>query len=217
MGRLMGWLMLVALVAGAGVARAQDPTGLTTKVIKAIDLQIQRFQTQTIWLQEAQKEVENVMSELRLGEIKGWVQQFKDLYDQYFQELWRVKAVLADYDKVAAIIQRQKDILAGYQRGMALFGNDSHFSADEIAHMGNVYAGMVSESLKNLDQLTKVIESFLTQMTDQQRMAIIDEAAQHMDGNYRDMQEFTQQNQLLSLQRARDANDYETLKKLYGL
>src|ERR1700691_3659973 len=44
-----------------------------TKVIKAVDLKIQRLQTQTIWLQNAQKEIENVMSKVKLDEISGWV------------------------------------------------------------------------------------------------------------------------------------------------
>jgi hypothetical protein len=40
------------------------------KVIKAADLQIQRLQNKTIWLQNAQKTLENKMSQLKLDEIK---------------------------------------------------------------------------------------------------------------------------------------------------
>src|SRR5450631_3079284 len=55
-------------------ACAQDPITIikegVTKVIKAVDLQVQRIQTATIGLQEVQKEVENTMSALRLDEIR---------------------------------------------------------------------------------------------------------------------------------------------------
>ena len=50
------------------------------KVIVAVDLKIQRLQTKTIWLQNAQKVVENKMSKLKLKEISDWVQKQKDLY-----------------------------------------------------------------------------------------------------------------------------------------
>jgi hypothetical protein len=40
------------------------------KVIKALDLQVQRLQNKTIWLQNAQKTLENTMSKLQLNEIK---------------------------------------------------------------------------------------------------------------------------------------------------
>src|SRR5450759_1785832 len=61
------------------------------KVIKAVDLKIQRLQNKTIWLQNAQKTLENKMSELKLTQIGDWVQKQKTLYADYFDELWKVK------------------------------------------------------------------------------------------------------------------------------
>jgi hypothetical protein len=205
----------------AGPIRAQDPVTIikegVTQVIKALDLQIQRIQTQTIWLQEAQKEVENALSALRLDEIRDWVQQQKDLYAGYFQELWQVKVILSSYNKVETIVQRQKDILAGYQQAMALFRQDKHFTVQELEQMEAVYAGILAESGKNLEQLGLVINSFITQMPDEKRMSIIDDAAAGMDKNYRDMQVYTNQNAMLSIQRGADENEIKFLKKIYGL
>jgi hypothetical protein len=190
---------------------------LIAKVIQAIDLRIQRIQTQTIGLQEAQKELENTMSALRLGEIRDWVQDQKDLYDEYFQELWKVKTILSDYHKVAEIVQRQKDILSEYQQAMALFRQDAHFSATELTQMEAVYNGIISESGKNLDALVTIINSFTVQMSDQRRMEIIDGAARGMDKSWRDTQTYSNENAMLSLQRSSDENEYEFLKKIYGL
>jgi len=61
------------------------------------------------------------------------------------------------------------------------------------------------------------LQSLTTQMTDEQRMAIIDGAAAGMDATYRDLQAYTNGNELLSLQRAQDENDYAVVKQLYGL
>jgi glutamate racemase len=52
-----------------------------TKAIKAVDLKIQRLQNKTIWLQNAQKTMENAMSKLKLTEIGDWVEKQRKLYD----------------------------------------------------------------------------------------------------------------------------------------
>src|SRR6187401_391964 len=66
-----------------------------TKVIVAVDLQIQRLQNETIWLQNAQKVLENKFSELRLSEISDWVEKQRAQYASYFDELWQIKTSLA--------------------------------------------------------------------------------------------------------------------------
>ncbi|HEV2478073.1 MAG TPA: conjugal transfer protein TraI [Puia sp.] len=221
-GRLVAiWLMTATLVIMADRASAQPVVSIITegitKVIRAVDLEIQRMQTKTIVLQEAQKELENAMSKLRLGEIQDWVEQQKDLYAGYFQELWQVKDVLSGYHRVSETIQREEQILAGCRQGVKVFQQSGHFNASELSLIASVYGGMLSESAKNLDVLLKAIQPYAFQITDQQRLAMIDEAAQNMDRTYRDMQVYTNENQLISLQRASDENDYNTLKKLYGL
>lgn len=213
--------VLLLLVFGVSHVNAQDIVGIiaegVTKVIRAVDLKIQRIQTQTIVLQEAQKELENTMTALRLGEIHDWVEQQKDLYAGYFQELWQVKDVLSGYHKVSEMVQEQERLLAAYRRGIGLFRQDSHFSAGELGQIDLVFSSILTESMKNLQVLSQVIQPFTLQMTDQERMEMIDQAAAAMDRNYRDMQVFINQNELISLQRARDENDFITLKKLYGL
>src|SRR2546428_2294271 len=63
------------------------------KVIKAVDLKIQRMQNETIWLQNAQKVLENKLSELKLTEIADWSDRQRSLYSDYYQELLKVKTV----------------------------------------------------------------------------------------------------------------------------
>ncbi|HSZ85501.1 MAG TPA: hypothetical protein VK787_05690 [Puia sp.] len=188
-----------------------------TKIIKAVDLKIQRLQTQTIWLQNAEKELENTMSKLKLDEITDWVEQQKELYQEYYNELWQVKEIISDYDKVKSIIQLQEKILSEYQSAYALFKQDKNFTPSEISYMSNVYSGILNESLKNVDQLLLVINAFVTQMTDGQRMNIINNASRNMQKNYNDLKQFNSQNIQLSLQRAAENNDVESVKKLYGL
>ncbi|MBN8856248.1 MAG: conjugal transfer protein TraI [Sphingobacteriales bacterium 50-39] len=202
-------------------AKAQDPTEIikegVKKVIRAVDLQIQRIQTKTIWLQEAQKTLENAMQKLHLDEITDWVQKQKDLYSEYFDELWKVKTFIAYYDRIKEVTARQIDLVNAYKSAWALLKNDKHFTAAELEHMQDVYAGIIDESIRNLDQVVLIIKSFDTQMSDADRLAIINRAADRIEANYTDLNRFNNQNALLSLQRAQDEDDAELVKKMYGL
>jgi hypothetical protein len=187
------------------------------KVIEAADLEVQKIQNQTIWLQDAQKTLENTMSELQLNDITDWVQKIKDLYSDYYQELWEVKQIISDYDKVKTIVQTQERILSEYNKAYSLFQQDKHFTASELSYMGQVYSGIIDESLKNLDQLLLVVNAFVTQMSDEKRLDIINSAARGMQKNYNDLKLFDNQNIQLSIQRSGGSADLETVKKLYGL
>src|SRR5471030_1842806 len=93
---------LIILVSITEAANAQFVIGeviklTVTKVIKAIDLKVQRMQNQTIWLQNAQKALENQLSKLRLAEISGWTSQQQQLYSGYYDELWKIKSIITYY------------------------------------------------------------------------------------------------------------------------
>ena len=188
-----------------------------TKVIVAVDLKIQRLQNKTIWLQNAQKVLENKMSELKLTEISDWVEKQRAQYANYFDELWRIKTALAYYQKVKDIIEKQLQLVNEYKAAWALFKRDKNFTVDELDYMQQVYNGMMDESIKNLDQLSLVINAFVTQMSDAKRMEIINEVDHNLDENLNDLREFNNQNKMMSLQRATEKGDIETVKKLYGL
>ena len=187
------------------------------KVIVAVDLQIQRFQNKTIWLQNAQKTLENAMSKTKLNDISDWVEKQRTLYKDYFDELQKVKSIISYYKRIKEITEKQVHLVQEYKHAYTLFKQDKHFTAEELAYMGRVYTGILDESVKNIDQIFLVINSFSTQMTDAKRLEIINTAADQIDINYNDLKAFNQQGMLLSLQRAKDQNDVDVIKKLYRL
>ena len=187
------------------------------KVIKAADLKIQRLQNKTIWLQNAQKTLENKMQELKLKEISGWVEKQRKLYADYYEELRKVKNAIAYYQKVKDIIQLQASLVSEYRQGLALFKQDTHFSPDEIDYMDKVYSGILEESLKNLDQLYLVTSSFTTQMSDAKRLELIDRAGDGIEHNLTDLRQFNNRTIRLSLQRAKDQSEIDVVKSLYGI
>jgi hypothetical protein len=187
------------------------------KVIRAVDLKIQRLQNKTIWLQNAQKTLENEMSKLKLTEISHWVEKQRKLYDDYFQELWKVKAALTMYSRVKALIEGQVQLVHEYQSAWALFQQDKLLTPKELERIKEVYAGILQESSRNLEGLFLVINSFQTQMSDGGRMAIINEVSSQLEENFLDLKKFNQQAKMISLQRAYEQGEIGYVKKLYGL
>jgi hypothetical protein len=187
------------------------------KIILAIDLRIQRLQNKTIWLQNAQKKLENTLSKLKLDDISKWTQKQKDLYKNYYDELAKVKSIITYYQRIRDITQKQVRLVKDYERAWKLLQQDGHFTVSELDYMQKVYSGILSESMKNIDQIFLVLDSFTTQMSDAKRLEIINAAADNIDANYDDLSLFNKQNILLSLQRAKTKNDVNAVKKFYGI
>jgi len=168
------------------------------KVIKAIDLRIQRLQNKTIWLQQAQKKIENTLTKLKLDEISDWSKKQKELYQEYFDELKNVKSIISYYQRIKDVTQKQVRLIDEYERAWNLFRQDDHFNDAEIDYMEKVYDGILDESANNIDHISMILESFSTQMSDAKRLEIINEAADRIDQNYDDLRQFNNQNIKLS-------------------
>ncbi len=187
------------------------------KVIKAVDLKVQRLQNETIWLQNAQKVLENQLSKLKLTEIADWTEKQKEQYSKYYEELWRIKSAIAYYKRIKDLTQIQVDIVDEYKWAWGLFQKDRHFKPEELDYMEKVYAGILDESIKNLDQIFLVINSFKTQMSDAARLELISKAVDEMDANYSALKKFNLSNIGLSIQRSASLDETAKLKEIYGI
>lgn len=224
MRKSYGILLLLCLLAVAPVppAQAQDPIteaikAGVTKVIVALDLQVQRLQNETIWLQNAQKVLENKLSELRLQEIADWSEQQRQLYAGYYAELWQIKAALAQYQEVRDAVQTQAALVEEYKRAYRLFRQDTNFTSEELDFMLQVYSGLLTESLRHLDQLLLAVTSHTTQMGDGARLTLIHQAAEGISRTYSNLRAFNADTIRLSLQRATDRRMLQQLQRLYHL
>src|ERR1700760_1826966 len=119
------------------------------RVIRAIDLKVQRMQNETIWLQNAQKALENELSKLRLSEIAGWSGQQQQLYSQYYSELGQIKSYISYYQRIKNLTVKQAALISEYQSAWTLLRSDPHFTAAELNQMQQVYSGILDASAKN--------------------------------------------------------------------
>lgn len=187
------------------------------KAIKAADLAIQRQQNKVVWLQNAQKVLENALSKLKLDEISEWTGKQKEQYQQYFDELRKVKMLISYYQRIRDISEKQMKLVEEYGRVWQLIRNDTYFTAKELSYMEKVYGGILSETVKNIEQLGLVVNSFRTQMSDAKRLEIINEVGDKVDENYADLKAFNAENGIIRLQRAKSDSEIQYIRKLYGL
>lgn len=202
-------------------ARAQGVVSVISagigKAIRAMDLKIQRLQNKTIWLQNAQKTLENALSKLKLDEISEWTQKQKEQYRVYYEELARVKALISYYQHIREVVQKQAQLVGEYDRAWSLIRQDGNFTQDEVSYMGRVYGGILSSSLDNIEDIMLVVQSFATTMSDAKRLELINNAAARAESNFSDLRSFNRQNILLSLQRSKTEKEAESVKKWYGI
>jgi hypothetical protein len=161
--------------------------------------------------------LENQLSKLKLTEIADWTDKQKNLYSEYYQELWKIKSAITYYKRIKDLTTKQVAIVDEYKWAWNLFKQDKHFTADELDYMEKVYSGILEESIKNLDQILLVLASFKTQMSDAERLEIINKAADQMDGNYTTLKKFNYQNISTSIQRAVSLDETAKLKEIYGI
>lgn len=218
--KCVGLVSLMLLVSVVG--RTQDPITeiirqAVVKVIKAVDLKIQRMQNETLWLQNAQKSLENALSRTRLAEIGDWVEKQRNLYQQYYDELWRVKSTIALYSRIRELTRKQLLVVKAYKQAWNGVGSDKHFTAGELQYIGTVYLGILKQSLNNLQQVQTVVQSFALEMSDGERLEWISRVGDDIEQNYHDLKAFNTRNIELSLSRAKDEHDLAVVRMIYGL
>nr|WP_091698151.1 conjugal transfer protein TraI [Algoriphagus locisalis] len=185
------------------------------KVIQAIDLKVQRLQNQTIWLQNAQKVLENKLSQLRLSEISEWNESQRKQYDELFEELWKVKRIITQFQRVRDIAAMQKQLVREYQTTWEVINGSPALAWEEKRVISGIYQQILEESIQNLSHLTGVMTSFTTQMNDADRLASLHLAEDRIRKNLVDLRSLNSRN--MRLIRSRELLPLNNLKQNYDL
>lgn len=125
--------------------------------------------------------------------------------------------MIAYYQRVTTVIEEQKRLVNEYKQAYALVQRDKHFTPKEINYIRSVYTGIIDESVKSLDQLLDIITSFSVQMSDAERLKMINRCAEDIEQQISDLHKFNNQTIQTSLQRAKDQEDINMIRQLYGL
>lgn len=140
-----------------------------------------------------------------------------NLHKTFLDGLMQVSPAVKKYKRIADIISYQLRIAKEYKLAFNRFKEEKQFTIDEIDYLGKVYGNLFNESLKSLDELPMVITSGKLRMSDDERLQAIDKIYLAVEEQYSFLKEFTNNSNLLSLQRKAERAEIEMSRRLYGL
>lgn len=140
-----------------------------------------------------------------------------NLHKTFLDGLMQVSPAVKKYKRIADIISYQLRIAKEYKLAFNRFKEEKQFTIEEIDYLGKVYSNLFNESLKSLDELAMVVTSGKLRMSDDERLQAIDKIYLTVEEQYSFLKEFTNNSNLLSLQRKAEKAEIEISRRLYGL
>lgn len=203
--KIIQCVVIPCLFGNVLMAQSIDPVSLIiAKVIKAIDLKVQRLQNETLVLQVVQQAAEKELSKTKLAEITGWQQQLARLYDDYYAELKQVKSTIAGGSMVKRIFSLQQQLLTEYGR----YGKDASVKPQ--------YDALLNNSMEILATLQMVTGSQLT-MKDAERICVMQTLKDAMYHCLESVQSLNRRQLEIITNRTKLKADLDFVKRLHGL
>ncbi|HPH30753.1 MAG TPA: TerB family tellurite resistance protein [Chitinophagaceae bacterium] len=149
--------------------------------------------------------------------IKNISQGNFNLHRDFLDGLLQVSPAVKQYSKVADIIRVQLKLVKESKAALAEFLGSKQFTIAEIEYLGNVYANLLKECLKTLDELAMVVTAGKLRMSDDERLQAIDKIYDEVMEQYTFLNEFNNGTAILSLQREKEKMDIDLMRKVHGL
>ena len=139
------------------------------------------------------------------------------LHKAFLDGLMEVSPTVRNYRRVADITNYQITLVKEYRKAYDRFRQDNNFNPDELAYLGRVYDNLFKESLRNMNELITVITAGKVRMSDDERLQAIDRIYADMQDKLTFLRHFNNNTTILAVQRAKERNDAQTIRKIYGL
>jgi len=167
------------------------------------------------YLQVAEKGYHIVEQGLQtIGEIKNGE---LNLHSAFYSALEAVSPTVANMAEVAEIIDLEASLLSQFSRKLSGYRGSAWLQAAEVSYINQLYTGIVNNGVELIAALTSLTTDGELGMTDGERMSRIQQLDMDTKRQYRLVQTFTNQTDLLTVQRQQEGNDIEALKGIYGL
>jgi hypothetical protein len=180
--------------------------------------------TQLILDYEKLKQLEEILDNMYKGykiltkgynRIKDIAEGNFNLHQVFLDGLFAVNPSVAKYKRIPDIIRYQSLLMKEYRRALNRFKNDPNLTPDEIKYLENVYSYLVSQSLRNLEELAMIVTANKLRMSDDERIQSIDRIYFDIENKLSFLRYFNNSTQILVVQRANDASEVGAVKKLY--
>lgn len=195
--------LLTVLLTMSGTARAQwvtfDPSNLAQSIVNSSKEVVETSSTAQTMLQSFQETVKIY-------------QQGKKYYDA----LRSVNDLVRDARKVQQTILMVGDITDIYVHNFRNMMSDKNFSPEELTAIAFGYTKLLQQSSFLLDDLKQIVTVTGLQMSDRERMEVIDKVYGDVM-RYRNLTDYyTRKNIAVSYLRSKKAGDTERIRALYG-
>jgi len=175
---------------------------------------------------EKLSQFKKILSDMKKGYelLSGGYKTVKDLsqgnfslHKTFLDALMQVSPVVKNYKRVGDIINFQMLLMKESKIGLNRFVKSGNFSEKEISYFEKVYGNLLSESLRNLDELTMVVTADKLRMSDDERLQAVDDIYLQMQDKLLFLKNFNATSNVLALQRAKEAKDVYASKELQEL
>lgn len=139
------------------------------------------------------------------------------LHQDFLNSLLQVSPLVQKYKRVGDIIQYQLLILKQYKKALHEFRTDDVFESRELEYIAKVFANLVGEVAKNLDELMMIITSGKLRMSDEERLTAIDRIYASVQDQFSFLQDFNSSTAYLSLQRKAEKTEMDYSRRLRGI
>lgn len=182
--------------------------------------------TQLILNYEKLKQLEEILDNMYKGykilsqgynRIKNIAEGNYTLHEVFLDGLFAINPSVAKYKRIPQIIRYQQLLMKEYRRAFNRFKNDPNLTADEILYLEKVYAYLVKQSLRNLEELTMIVTANKLRMSDDERIQGIDRIYFDIENKLSFLRYFNNSTQVLVLQRTKEGSDVDAAKKLYEI
>ncbi|RAI88095.1 TerB family tellurite resistance protein [Algoriphagus yeomjeoni] len=137
------------------------------------------------------------------------------IHEAFLDGLLQVNPTVKNYYKVAEIIRFQIKLVKDYKSAFTKLKNSGQFTSREISYLSSVYNNLFKKSLQQLDELTLVLTANRLRMSDEERLAAIDQIHTHMQDQLIFLIAFNQENQVLAISRIKANQEVNGIKNLY--
>jgi hypothetical protein len=140
-----------------------------------------------------------------------------NIHKVFLDGLMQVSPAVRNYGRVGEIISYQVKIVSEYRSAFNQFRQSMQFTVAELDQLSKVYARLLTSSVETLDELAMVITGGKMRMSDDERLQAIDRCYNKIVDQYSFLQEFNNQNAVLSVQREKEQQEIKLLKEIHGL
>jgi flagellar motility protein MotE (MotC chaperone) len=196
-------------------AKAQIPGGIFSqqaKKEKLLTAQIAELNIQNYLLGRGYH-----IKDSGLTTVHAFKDQSFELHANYFTSLEQVNPEVAKNAKVAEIYNLQKRMTGTFKKELDWQQREHQLSQKEMAYFGQVYNHLLAESQKDLNELTDLLTKGKLQLTDQQRLARVDQLYSGMKDKNSFAGYFTGKCRKLAMSRKQGSKEKLEVKKLYGI